>query len=181
MLEAREDPGVDFYNPDKATLAAPLRDNLLFGRVDASIANAAERVRHMGQRVIREMNLSSEIERVGLDHAVGPYGRRLTALQRAAISLIRCLVKRPDLLVVDGALTPFTEQSVTGIAAFLEENTKGTTFVSVLPNDRNLGLFQSAIGFQDGKIVAIATKAIATKAVGDVGQPTKPNSREAAA
>ena len=155
MLEAQADPGVEFYDPDKAALAAPVRDTFLFGRVNESIADAREKVREVGQDVLAEMELSAEIERVGLDHAVGPAGRRLTPQQRAAINLLRCVVKRPEILVVDGALAPFPERAVRDIVVFLEESTEGRTFVMVLPNDRNLDLFRDAIGFDHGAIVRI--------------------------
>ncbi|TDR93979.1 ABC transporter transmembrane domain-containing protein [Enterovirga rhinocerotis] len=155
MLEERDDPGVEFYDPDRLTLAAPLQNNLIFGRVNASIADAREQLRAVGAEVVAEMDLSSEIERVGLDHAVGPAGRRLTAHQRAIVNLVRCLVKRPDLLVVDGALAPFGEKRVAELTDFLLESVGTHSLVMVLPNDRHLARFEKAIAFEDGHLVAI--------------------------
>jgi putative ABC transport system ATP-binding protein len=158
MLEVGDDPGVEFYDPDKITLAAPLRDNLLFGKVNESIANAREQVREVGAQVIAEMELSSEIERVGLDHPVGPAGRRLAPYQRAAINLVRCVVKRPDLLVVDGALAPFAERRIPELISFLKEAMEGRSLVMVLPNDRHLDRFDEVVGFEDGRIVKLEPK-----------------------
>ena len=155
MLEEQGDPGVEFYDPEQVTLAAPLRDTLLFGRVNETIANARERVRDVGAQVIAEMELSAEIERVGLEHEVGPAGRRLTPRQRAAINLVRCVVKRPDILVIDGAFAPFAEGAVPDLIRFLEGAMEGHTVMVVLPNDRNLGLFRACLGFEDGQVVEI--------------------------
>jgi putative ABC transport system ATP-binding protein len=155
ILEAAGDPGVEFYDPDKVTMAAQIRETFIFGRVNDSIANARDRVRELGAQVVAEMELSAEIERVGLDHAVGPAGRRLTAQQRAAINLIRCIVRRPDILVVDGALAAFPERQIPDLIAFVKHCMEGRTFVMVVPNDRDLGLFDAAMGFESGRIVEI--------------------------
>ena len=201
-LESYEEPGVEFYDPERVTESAPLRETLLHGRVNETIANARDLVRDVGQQVITEMDLLMEIERVGLDHQVGPAGRRLTARQRAAINLLRCVVKRPDILVVDGALAPFAERSLPDLIGILEEVTEGRTLVMVLSNDRNLDRFAEGLGFEDGRIAAIDTKAsregasepprrgseeegVAERDAGaDAGDgeddPTKPPRREAA-
>lgn len=148
-LEELEVPGVEFYDPDQVNAAAPVRDNLLFGRVNESIANARDEVRDAGGEVIDEFQLRSEIERVGLDHQVGPSGRLLTSAQRASVNLIRCVVKRPDILVVDGALAPFGERRTADLLAFLIDATVGRTLAVVLPNDRHAHLFDAIVRVED--------------------------------
>ena len=148
--------GVQLYEPDHVNTAAPVRDNLLFGRVNESVADARERVRAAGAEVIDEFQLRSDIERVGLDHQVGPAGRLLTAPQRASISLIRCLVKRPDILVVDGALAPFGEHRSEPVLKLLCEATQGRTLMVVLANDRHAGLFETIVRFE-GKQAHVET------------------------
>ncbi len=151
MLQQEGEPGVEFYDPKTVNAAAPVRDNLLFGRVNETIADARERVREAGARVIQEMDLSTEIERVGLDHQVGPAGRLLTAQQRASVNLIRGIVKRPDLFVIDGALAPFGERRVDALLRFLRDASRGRTLAVVLPNDRHVGLFDAVVTFKDGR------------------------------
>jgi putative ABC transport system ATP-binding protein len=148
MLQAQEDPGVEFYDPDKLCRAALVRDNLLFGRVNETIADARERVRAAGAEVVDEFNLRADIERVGLDHQVGPAGRLLTAQQRAVVNLIRCLVKRPDILVVDGALSPFGEARADELLRLVIEATGERSLFVVLPNDRRVPLFEAAVRFE---------------------------------
>ncbi|MDB5590092.1 MAG: multidrug transporter ATP-binding protein, partial [Enterovirga sp.] len=152
-LEEQEDPGVEFYDPDRVNTAAPVRDNLLFGRVNESVAAARDTVRELGAKVIQEMDLSGEIERVGLDHEVGPAGRLLTPTQRASVSLIRSAVKRPDILVVDGAFAPFGERRVEALILFLAKAMEGRTLIVVLPNERNLTPFDLVIRFENKAVV----------------------------
>jgi putative ABC transport system ATP-binding protein len=145
----RED--VRFYDPDTLNPAATVRDNLLFGRVNEGVADARERVRLVGADIIGEMSLRGGIEHVGLDQQVGPAGRLLSSPQRAAVNLLRCTVKRPDILVVDGALAPFGEARATEAMDLLLQETEGRTLVAVLPNDRRMEDFDVLIRFAGGR------------------------------
>ena len=144
--------GVDFYDPDRVCAAAPLRDNLLFGRVNQSVADAVETVTKTGTALVQEMQLAPAITRVGLDHQVGPEGRFLSGSQRAVVSLVRALVRRPDLLVLDGALSPMGEtRARTVLELLLERFGRENSLVAVLPNDRvadRFALVLRAVGTQ---------------------------------
>jgi putative ABC transport system ATP-binding protein len=150
-LEKSADPGVEFYDADKVCAAAPLKDNLLFGRVSHSAANAQARITESITGVVDEMSLRPGIEREGLSHQVGPAGRMLSAQQRASINLVRCLVKRPDILSIDGALAPFGETQRRDLTGLLLELSEDRTIFVVLPNDRETEGFDGLIRFCDGK------------------------------
>src|SRR5262249_14692503 len=92
---------IEFYDPERFCAAAPLRDNLLFGRIDETTAGAAERVLATLQRVLRDSGLETDVYRLGLDQQTGPGGRFLSPAQRSAIGFARCLIKRPDVLILD--------------------------------------------------------------------------------
>ncbi|NNM74895.1 ABC transporter transmembrane domain-containing protein [Enterovirga aerilata] len=141
---------VRFYEPDSLNPAATVRDNLLFGRVNDRIADARERVRLIGAEIIEEMSLRAGIERVGLDHQVGPAGRLLTSPQRAAVNLLRCVVKRPDILVVDGALAAFGESRADAVLDMLTDETAGRTLLVVLSNERRADMFDVLVRFSAG-------------------------------
>ncbi len=142
-LDEAGEAGVAYYDPDAVCPAAPLRDNLLFGRADQSVADAGTRVTAAITALIEEMDLSEAIARVGLDHQVGPGGRLLTSAQRGVVSLARALVRRPDWLVLDGALTPLGEargrQVLELMLARFKEQSR--TLVVVLPSARIAGDF----------------------------------------
>ena len=107
---------VEFYDPRKLTAAASLQENILFGRITQGEAGAEGRVRTLIRRVLSEQGLEPVVYRLGLMSHVasdaaqaGPRpGPRRSVLsegdvgsrERIAIELVRCLVRRPDLLVI---------------------------------------------------------------------------------
>src|SRR5215204_282983 len=145
ILERSGNPGVEFYDEDRVSAAAPLRDNLLFGRISHNAANAQTRVTEAITGVVDELGLRADGERVGLDHQVGASGRLLSAPQRASVNLARCLVKRPDLFVVDGGLVPLGETRARRVLAMLIEVFDQASLFVVLPNERELDGFDAII------------------------------------
>ena len=153
-LEKSEIVGVEFYDPERINPAAPVRDNLLFGRVSYQVANARARVAEAMAAVVRELGLLEDLERIGLNHQVGTAGRLLSPQARASVNLVRCLVKRPDILVIDGALAPFDEARGQQMMQLLLELLDGQSLFMVLPNDRQAGAFDVQISFKNGQIIA---------------------------
>ena len=70
-------PASSSTTPSRSAPRRPCKDNLLFGRVNHSVANAQARVAEAIAAVVDELGLREEVERVGLDHQVGPAGRLL--------------------------------------------------------------------------------------------------------
>jgi putative ABC transport system ATP-binding protein len=150
-LRRDADPGVEFYDAEEVCSAAPLKDNLLFGRVSHSAANAQARITEAITGVVDELGLRPAIERVGLSHQVGPAGRMLSAPQRASVNLVRCLVKRPDILVIDGALAPFGEGHRRQLVSLLLGRSAEASLFMVLPNERETAGFDAVVRFAIGK------------------------------
>jgi len=164
MLQTADADGVEFYDPEKICAAAPLRDNLLFGRISYRVANAQARVAEAVSTVVRDMDLLEDIERIGLDHQVGTAGRLLTPQERACVNLARCLVKRPDILVLDGALSAFDEARSQKMIEVLFELSEGRSLFMVLPNDRQASGFDVLMRFRDGQVVTETRNAPARRA-----------------
>ncbi|ACL59275.1 ABC transporter transmembrane domain-containing protein [Methylobacterium nodulans] len=160
-LDSAGEGGVDFYEHGAVCAAAPLRDNLLFGRINQSAADAATTVTAAISATVESMDLADAVARVGLDHQVGPAGRFLSGGQRAAISLVRALVRRPDLLVLDGALTPMGENRAKAVLTLLLEHFgDATSLAVVLPNDRFAHLFDVVLRAHGTAIAPEAPKAV---------------------
>lgn len=156
-LEKADAGGVEFYDPDRICSAAPLRDNLLFGRINYQVADARHRVAEAIAAVVREFDLLEDVARIGLDHEVGTAGRLLSPQERASVNLVRCLVKRPDIMVIDGALAPFDEERARKILQSLLSYFDQQSLFMVLPNDRQAADFDVQMRFDDGRIVAQKT------------------------
>jgi putative ABC transport system ATP-binding protein len=164
VLEKMDAAGVEFYDPERVCAAAPLRDNLLFGRISYQVANSRVRVAEAIAAIVRELDLLEDVERIGLDHQVGTAGRLLSAQERASVNLVRCLVKRPDILVIDGALAPFDEARGQQLLGLLLELFEQQSLFMVLPNDRQAGDFDVQMRFRDGQIITQKTAEPAPRA-----------------
>lgn len=152
-LEAQEDCGVEFYDFDKIASAAPLRDNLLFGRISYRAANARVRVAEAIAAAVQELGLREEIQGIGLDYQVGTAGRRLSPEERTCVNLVRCLVKRPDILVVDGALSSFDEVRAQEMTDILLGLFKEKSLFMVFSNERQARGFDIQMRFAEGRIM----------------------------
>lgn len=129
VAEAAAAAGVSLpvYDPAAYTPGASLRDNLLFGRVVSEAPSAGERLAEALEGTLAQTGLTRVVLDVGLDQPVGPGGRELYATQRAALALGRCLLKRPAVLVIDGALQAYGDargaQALAAIRAFMHGRT----------------------------------------------------------
>ncbi len=104
---------IEFFDPARLTAAASLEENLLFGRITQGEAGAEARVRAVMRQVLAEQGLEPLVYRLGLASRVGTAAsanattRRqnlgegaIGPRERTAIELFRCLVRRPDILVI---------------------------------------------------------------------------------
>ncbi len=79
---------------------------------------------------VRAFDLETGIRRRGLEFEVGNRGRHLTARQQAAADLVRGLLRRPDILIVDGAAAPL-EGGLGRLVAALEPDMAETSLLAV--------------------------------------------------
>ena len=144
--------GVESYDPGRFCAAAPLRDNLLFGRIAHGSAHAQPRVYEAMRRVLHELDLDREVFSLGLEHQTGPAGRLLQPPERAAIALARCLAKQPDVLVLNQPFAAFgaaEAQAMLGrIRAFME----GRTLIAVTRDAEVAAGFASIVEVEGARV-----------------------------
>jgi ABC-type thiamine transport system ATPase subunit len=133
MLPASLQPAIEFYDQGRICTAASVQDNLLFGRIAADQAGAEAAVQKVIRRVLTERGLDGEVSRIGLDSPVDTHGGDLTLSQIAAVDLVRCLVRRPDVLVVEHALDGLSAALADGLAGRLRRALVGRGLVLVTP------------------------------------------------
>jgi putative ABC transport system ATP-binding protein len=104
QLEAMDPCPVNFFDPDRYIPSATVIDNVLFGRVSASVAEANLKVADAIRNLLGEMQMADEIFRIGLSFNIGSGGKRLSESQRQRLQLARALLKKPDFLIVNQAL-----------------------------------------------------------------------------
>jgi putative ABC transport system ATP-binding protein len=149
--EFRDD--IEFYDPERYNAAATVQDNMLFGRLVYGQAQAAQRVFRMVFEVVRELNLKTQVLSVGLAHNVGTGGRRLTAAQRQKLALVRALLRRPRILILNNALAPLDGAVQARLAQALRKEMKGRALVLVTDNAALAAGFAEAAVMREGRVI----------------------------
>ncbi len=94
---------VAFFDAEKYNDAASIQDNVLFGKVVYGQAEGPERVGKAVSEVLESLGLRPAVMEVGLEFQVGIAGSRLSSGQRQKLGFARCLLKKPDMMVVNQA------------------------------------------------------------------------------
>ncbi|WP_310154531.1 cyclic nucleotide-binding domain-containing protein [Bosea sp. BE125] len=114
---------IAFYDPQRYCPAAPLRDNLLFGAVTHDAADEVVR------ETLAELGLDAEVYGWGLDQPAGYAGRLLFPVMKAQIALARCLIKRPQLLILNNAFGAFGQNEAGLILDRIRAEMAGRTLI----------------------------------------------------
>ena len=139
--------GVAFYDPDGLNPAASLEENLLFGRINGEEAGAEARVRALVRRVLAEQGLEGAVYRLGLASRVEPglggggasLGENaIGSRERVAIDLARCLVRKPDIVVVAIALEDRKAAEIRARLGPLRAARAGRGLIVCLPDAESL-------------------------------------------
>lgn len=147
-----ENDSIRFLDENAVNPAITLQDNILFGTLVYGQANAKDKMSVVLGGVVEETGLRDEIMKIGLNYHVGSAGARLSVVQKQKLALARCLLKRPDLLIVNEALSAIDpnaqERLVKGVLEF--QGDRGVIWVLERPElsshfDRTMVLHGGAI------------------------------------
>lgn len=133
MLPVSLKPSIEFYDENRFCAAASLQDNVLFGRIASDQAGAAEAVQKVIRRVLTERGLDGEVSRIGLGTPVDIQGSDLTLSEIAAVDLVRCLVRRPAVLIVQRALEGLPGPAAERLVASLRRAMIGRGLILITP------------------------------------------------
>ena len=133
LLPSNLQRAIEFYRPDRYVAAAALSDNLLFGRIADDRAGARAAVEGVVRRVLAERGLDGAVREVGLDAPLDPDAADLLPAEAAAIDLARCLVRRPDVVVVESALDGLEGEAASELVGRLRRALIGRGLVLVVP------------------------------------------------
>ena len=103
--------------------------------------------------VVRELNLKTQVLSVGLEHNVGTGGRRLTAVQRQKVALVRAMLRRPRILILNNALAPMESALQARLAQALRREMKDRALVLMTENAALAPGFAEAAVMKAGRIV----------------------------
>jgi ABC-type transport system involved in cytochrome bd biosynthesis fused ATPase/permease subunit len=153
LLPSSLKPAITFYEPNEICAAASLSDNLLFGRIAYDVAGAEEKVHAVVRRVLTALALDDEVLRLGLSAHLSHGNERLQPVSPVLIDLARCLVRQPELLVVDHV---FEGLSVTEAVALMERLSTvmtGRGLIAVVPPGFDTSRFDRVVRFEGDKLL----------------------------
>ena len=146
-------PPIKFFDRDDYNPMISIQDNILFGRMAYGKARSEVRIGELIGEVVEQLNLKRVVMEVGFDYQVGVAGSRLTAAQRQKLAIARCVLKRPDVLIVDHATAGLEESSQQRILENLKNEFADRTLIWVV-HRASLGReFDYAIVMEGGRVV----------------------------
>lgn len=151
---------IDFFKVDEYAAAAPVIDNLLFGRFAYGRANSEERVGEVLFEIAHEGGLYEALVTLGLDSQVGVGGSRVSQSLRQKIALVRALIKNPDLMVVDEALSALDRETREQVIDWLTGQSEHRSVIWVDGDETDSQRFGTYLHMANGKIVKRQSHAI---------------------
>jgi putative ABC transport system ATP-binding protein len=146
--------GIEFFDETQYNPRISIQDNILFGRLAYGQANAQAKINELIADVVESLDLRSDITEAGLAFEVGVGGSRLSVAQKQKLGLVRCLIKAPDLLIVNEALASLDTASERRLIKRVREQMKSRGIFWVLARTQLAENFDSVMVMDRGKLVA---------------------------
>ncbi|MEE1674725.1 ABC transporter ATP-binding protein [Agarivorans aestuarii] len=160
---------IGMVTQDTSLLHRSVRDNILYGRPDASeeqmIAAAKQAKAH---EFI--LNLSDQDGRTGYDAHVGERGVKLSGGQRQRIAITRVLLKDAPILVLDEATSALDSEVEAAIQTSLNQLMEGKTVIAIAHRLSTIAAMDRLIVLDQGDIVEQGTHAELIKGEGIYSQ-----------
>lgn len=98
--------------------------------------------------------LSEPLGRLGMDFDVGERGARLSGGQRQKVSIVRALVRRRPILLLDEVTASLDRDSARAVMGLLHTELCGVTVIAITHELDLLGEFDRVIALRDGVVAA---------------------------
>ncbi|WP_252504121.1 ABC transporter ATP-binding protein [Sporosarcina sp. Marseille-Q4943] len=142
---------IGYVPQDHVLFSRSVRDNILFGRPEATEEDIAESIR------LSHFEKDLEMLPAGLDTLVGEKGVALSGGQKQRISIARALVKNPEILILDDSLSAVDAKTEAKIIENIQSERSGKT--TIITTHR-LSAIQHAdwiIVLDDGRVIEEGT------------------------
>ncbi|MDF3981730.1 ABC transporter ATP-binding protein [Luteibacter sp. PPL201] len=143
---------------DTSLLHRSIRDNLLYGRPEASEAEMLEAVRKARADEFIP-GLSDGEGRTGFDAHAGERGVKLSGGQRQRIAIARVLLKDAPILVLDEATSALDSEAEAAIQESLETLMQGKTVIAIAHRLSTIARMDRLVVMEKGAIVETGTHA----------------------
>ncbi|SFZ70010.1 ABC transporter ATP-binding protein [Chitinimonas taiwanensis] len=143
---------IGMVTQDTSLLHRSVRDNLLYGRPDASEADMIAAARHAEAHDFIQ-TLSDPKGRQGYDAHVGERGVKLSGGQRQRIAIARVMLKDAPILLLDEATSALDSEVEAAIQSSLYRLMQGKTVVAIAHRLSTIAAMDRLIVMDQGRIV----------------------------
>ncbi|AZC36021.1 ABC transporter ATP-binding protein [Pseudomonas chlororaphis] len=149
---------IGMITQDTSLLHRSIRDNLLYGKPDASDEELWEAVRKA--RADEFIPLLSDAQgRTGFDAHVGERGVKLSGGQRQRIAIARVLLKDAPILIMDEATSALDSEVEAAIQESLETLMQGKTVIAIAHRLSTIARMDRLVVLEKGRIAETGTHA----------------------
>jgi putative ABC transport system ATP-binding protein len=148
-----EDLGIEFFEESSYNPRISIQDNILFGKLAYGQAHAQQKINDLIADAVNSLNLRDDIVEAGLRYEVGVAGGRLSSIQRQKLGLARALMKAPDLLVVNEALSTLDPASERRLIDNVREVMSGRGILWILGRVQLAEQFDAVMVMERGKLL----------------------------
>lgn len=141
------------FDPHAVNPAATVMDNMLWGKIAQGPARGAARVRTLVTETIEELGLRPAIQQLGLQVQVGVGGSRMSAIQRQKIALLRAMLKRPDVFILNEPTVSFDLAAQQRLQERILKETEGRGVVWMLQRAALASGFDAVLVLRQGRLV----------------------------
>jgi ATP-binding cassette subfamily B multidrug efflux pump len=147
---------IGMVTQDTSLLHRSIRDNIMFGRMDANDEQLLEAIRRAkADDFIAQ--LEDQRGRKGLDAHVGERGVKLSGGQRQRIAIARVMLKDAPILVLDEATSALDSEVEAAIQSNLDELMRGKTVLAIAHRLSTIAALDRLIVMDAGRIVEQGT------------------------
>ena len=143
---------IGMVTQDTSLLHRSVRDNIAYGKPDASEADLLEAAKR-AQAIDFIANLSDAKQRSGMDAHVGERGVKLSGGQRQRIAIARVMLKDAPILLLDEATSALDSEVEQAIQSSLNELMKGKTVVAIAHRLSTIAAMDRLVVMDQGQIV----------------------------
>ena len=154
LRERLEKADIDYipFSAEEFQPSLSVQENILFGKIVYGQAYAEEKVMDAIDETVSDIGMYRKIVATGLNYEVGVGGARLSAALRQGLVLCRCILKQPELLIVNEATNALDEVSEQRVIKVLREKQKGKSFVLVSGKNSRDDSFDQHICLDEGRL-----------------------------
>lgn len=151
-LEDAGDRRIAFFERDSFNDTMTIEENLIYGKARLDRAQARDRIEAAVSSVVAEHNLKPIIMRAGLAFMVGVGGSRLSAGQKQKIGIVRALLRRPKLLVLDDIIQGYGSAGEADLLNTLFDIMGSAGVIAGMSGEAGLDAFDKTLRIESGRL-----------------------------